>query len=135
MGPRLVNLGEKELATSSRILRNELGAVGEGVGERAAQGVGGSARVETTSGQKLLEQKATGRIAPSDVREKLAMEEAMAKPAGKHLKNIEMQDPRYPAADGWIKMEQKVGTNPADKVVIHYLKNKKTGAVADFKYK
>ena len=43
LGPRLVNLGEKELATSSRILRNELGAVGEGVGERAAQGVGGSA--------------------------------------------------------------------------------------------
>ena len=40
MGPRLVNLGENELATSSRILRNELGAVGEGAGERAAQGVG-----------------------------------------------------------------------------------------------
>ena len=40
LGPRLVNLGENELATSSRILRNELGAVGESVGERAAQRVG-----------------------------------------------------------------------------------------------
>ena len=38
--------------------------------------------------------------------------------------------PRYPAKDGWIKMEQEVnGTK------IHYIKNTKTGAVADFKFK
>ncbi len=58
MGPRLVNLGEKELATSSRILRNELGAVGEGVGERAAQKVGKVGKVGGQIENRIFERNA-----------------------------------------------------------------------------
>lgn len=98
-------------------------ALGEDAGDSAAS-------AEAATEQKLLEQKSTGRTAPKDLKEKLAIEEAMANPGGSHAKGMEMKDPRYPAKDGWIKMEQEVnGTK------IHYIKNTKTGAVADFKFK
>jgi filamentous hemagglutinin len=41
-----------------------------------------------------------------------------------------MKDTRWPASEGWIKMEEKVND-----VSIHYLHNTKTGAWADFKFK
>ncbi len=41
-----------------------------------------------------------------------------------------MNDSRWPASQGWVKMEQKInGVN------VHYVMNKLTGAVADFKFK
>jgi len=40
-----------------------------------------------------------------------------------------MGDPRWPAADGWIKMSHQV--NGID---IHYVRNTVTGAVDDFKF-
>lgn len=79
---------------------------------------------------KLLEQKSTGRNTPKDLTEQLAMEEVMANPAGKQAKGVKMGDPRFPAKDGWIKMEQDVGD-----VKVHYLKNIITGAITDFKFK
>ena len=84
---------------------------------------------EAATEQKLLEQKSTGRAAPNDLKEKLAMEEAMGNPGGKHAKGVKMSDPRYPAKDGWIKMEQEVNGSK-----VHYIKNTKTGAVSDFKF-
>jgi len=41
-----------------------------------------------------------------------------------------MNDPRWPASDGWVKMEQTVNG-----VEIHYVRNVQTGAVDDFKFK
>lgn len=41
-----------------------------------------------------------------------------------------MADSRWPAASGWIKMEQKVNG-----VRIHYVYNERTGAVDDFQFK
>jgi hypothetical protein len=99
-------------------------AIATGVVGKGKDG-GGSEEVP-----KLLEQKATGRTEAKDLKEKLAMEEAMANPGGSHAKGVNMKDPRYPAKDGWIKMEQEVNG-----VKIHYIKNTITGAVADFKFK
>lgn len=41
-----------------------------------------------------------------------------------------MNDPRWPAEDGWVKMEQTV-----DGVEIHYVYNTRTGVADDFKFK
>lgn len=41
-----------------------------------------------------------------------------------------MTDPRWPAAEGWIKM-----SNNVNGVEIHFLYNKYTGMFDDFKFK
>jgi RHS repeat-associated protein len=79
---------------------------------------------------KTIAEISTGRTVAANLPEKLAMEAVKAKPEGKILENIVMGDPRLPASAGWVKMEQKVNN-----VIIHYAKNLKTNAVADFKFK
>lgn len=71
----------------------------------------------------------TGRTAPSNLTEQLAMTEVRAAPGGTQLPNVVMGDTRWPAADGWVKMRQVV--NGVD---IHYVRNTITGAVDDFKF-
>jgi filamentous hemagglutinin len=59
------------------------------------------------------------------------MQEVVANPgAGTVLERITMNDSRWPAADGWVKMSQVVNG-----VEIHYVRNTITGAVDDFKFK
>ena len=124
--PFKTSAGKQGAKSAARTAESMEAAEASSVAGRAKD----SAGQEATSGQKLIEQKSTGRTAPNDLKEKLAMEEAMANPGGSHAKGVKMGDPRYPAKDGWIKMEQAVnGTK------IHYIKNTKTGAVADFKFK
>jgi hypothetical protein len=43
---------------------------------------------------------------------------------------VNMSDPRWPADDGWVKMEQTVKG-----VEVHYVYNTRTGATDDFKFK
>lgn len=46
------------------------------------------------------------------------------------LRRVPMSDPPWPAADGWVKMQQiESGVN------VHYVRNTITGAVDDFKFK
>lgn len=72
----------------------------------------------------------TGRTAPRDLKEQLAMEQVQANPgAGKKLP-LQMNDPRWPASDGWVKMSQNVNG-----VEVHYVENTTTGQVDDFKFK
>ena len=72
----------------------------------------------------------TGRVAATSLKEALAMEEVMASPGGVELTNVMMSDARWPASQGWVKMEQIVnGIN------IQYLKNTILGVFDDFKFK
>lgn len=98
----------------------EAGGVVEGVGAASSEAGGAT---------KLIEQISTGRTVPNSLTEQLAMEEATSNPAGTVIERITMSDPRFPAADGWVKMQQEVNG-----VIIHYTKNLHTGAVADFKF-
>jgi hypothetical protein len=43
---------------------------------------------------------------------------------------LTMRDPRWPAKDGWVKMEQTV-----DGVEIHYVWNERARMADDFKFK
>ena len=71
----------------------------------------------------------TGRTTPSNLREQLAMEAAMADPERGTRLPITLGDPRWPANEGWLKMTQY--TNGVE---IHYNYNVRTGQSADFKF-
>lgn len=62
----------------------------------------------------------------------MAIEQAMGSAAqGTHLP-LMMTDPRWPASEGWVKMQQiiKPGGEPIN---VHYLYNIGNGAIDDFK--
>ncbi len=85
---------------------------------------------EGTAGKSATSAGSMGRTSPETLTEQLAMEQVKAKPAGVPLKNTIMKDSRWPASQGWVKMEQKVNG-----VTVHYVRNTITGAVDDFKFK
>ena len=67
---------------------------------------------------------------PSNLKEQLAVEEAMSNPAaGRELKGLN-NDPRWPKSEGWIKMAQNING-----VEVHYEYNPKTGLIDDIKIK
>lgn len=60
------------------------------------------------------------------------MESAMSNPGAGQIVRLKkgMTDSRWPGSDGWVKMTQNVnGTE------IHYVMNRGTGKVDDFKFK
>jgi len=72
---------------------------------------------------------------PRNPREQLAVEQAMANPtAGRELRNVVMSDPRWLASEGWVKMQQIVQSGGREGPInVHYLLNRTTGAIDDFK--
>lgn len=75
----------------------------------------------------------TGRTTPNSLKEKLAMDEVMAKPAGTTPPRMpKMSDTKNGllAEDGWVKRSQNVNG-----VEIHYVENINTKQVVDFKFK
>ena len=72
----------------------------------------------------------TGRSTPSSLNEQLAMEQAIANPGAGRPLPVPMTDPRWPAADGWVKTAQNING-----IEIHYVRNSITGAIDDFKFK
>jgi RHS repeat-associated protein len=73
----------------------------------------------------------TGPSVPANLSEQLAMESVRANPAaGQPLRKVTMNDFRWPASGGWVKMSRVVNG-----IEIHYVMNTITGAVDDFKFK
>ncbi len=73
----------------------------------------------------------TGTKAAATIAEQLALEAAEANPAnGKVLQTV-LNDYRWPASKGWVKMES---TSPGG-VVVHWVRNTITGVALDFKLK
>ena len=96
-----------------------------------------SANSSTTPGLprsalKPLGRGSTGRSTPNNLKEQIAMEQAMSNPAAGAVVPLKkgMTDSRWPATDGWVKMRQNVNG-----VEVHYVKNTRTGEVDDFKFK
>lgn len=67
---------------------------------------------------------------PINLKEKLAMEQAISNPTAGQQLPVTMTDPRWPASDGWVKMGQNING-----VEIHYVWNSNTHAIDDFKFK
>ncbi len=52
--------------------------------------------------------------------------------AGEQIRRITMSDPRWPASEGWVKMQQVISRG-GDPINVHYVYNPKTGLIDDFK--
>lgn len=48
---------------------------------------------------------------------------------------LEMTDPRWPASEGWVKMQSVIQNADGIKTTIHYVYNEITGVFDDFKFK
>jgi hypothetical protein len=72
----------------------------------------------------------SGRTAPNNLKEKLSMEQVARNPKGIDLLNVKMTNKRWHGKDGWIKRAQNIND-----IEIHYVYNRKTGQVDDFKFK
>jgi hypothetical protein len=104
-----------------------LGAIAGGVicSSAAAPGGGGGGTNGSTG-------DSTGRSTPKNLKEQLALDSAKSNPGAGTPVPLKkgMTDARWPGREGWQKMAQSV-----DGVEIHYVWNRVTGAVADFKFK
>ena len=78
---------------------------------------------------RSLGRGSTGRTEPTNLKEKLAMDEAQSNPGAGRVLPIRMSDPRWLAEEGWMKMQQNVNG-----IVIHYVYNPAMDAVDDFKF-
>ena len=78
----------------------------------------------------------TGRVNPNNINEQMAMHQVKSNPlSGASQIPLTMNDPRWLASEGWIKMQNRVITSDGNEIEIHFLYNKKTGAFDDFKFK
>lgn len=59
----------------------------------------------------------------------------IADPQNGEILPIALTDSRWPASGGWQKMQTVFKTSEGRNVVIHYVRNKVTGMVDDFKFK
>jgi hypothetical protein len=82
--------------------------------------------------QGLVGRGSTGRSQPLNLLEKMAMDQAREHPAAGTPVPVKggMNDPRWPASQGWVKMRQNHFG-----VEVHYVRNTFTGQVDDFKFK
>ena len=93
-----------------------------------------AARGAAVLGRGSTASLAKGTTVARNLRESLAVEQAMASPtAGRELA-LRMTDPRWPASEGWVKMQQVIQSGGREGATnVHYLLNKVTGAIDDFK--
>ncbi|MBV4476866.1 two-partner secretion domain-containing protein [Pseudomonas botevensis] len=91
---------------------------------------GGASEVLTAAENTPLGLGSTGRTVANNLNEQLAMKQVMSNPAVGLELPLPLRDPRWPAADGWVKMSQNVNG-----VEVHYVRNAVSGFVDDFKFK
>ncbi|MDR3413001.1 MAG: hypothetical protein P4L87_18960, partial [Formivibrio sp.] len=95
------------------------------------------ARTGTLAGKQVTNSTplglgSTGRTVANSLNEQLAMKAVMSDPVAGTVVPMRraMTDSRWPGSEGWVKMTQNVNG-----VEIHYVRNVRTGAVDDFKFK
>ena len=120
---RLVEL----VASHSNVLR--YGPEGSASHLTEARGPSSTPSVAFVATNTAASAGSTGRTVAGNLTEQLAMKEVVSSPAGTQIANIVMKDARWPAADGWVKMTQRVNG-----IEVHYVRNTITGAVDDFKF-
>ncbi|MBN1607546.1 MAG: hypothetical protein JW940_12995 [Polyangiaceae bacterium] len=77
---------------------------------------------------------AKGTTLARSLRESLAIKQAMANPTAGQQVRIVLKDGRWPASQGWVKMQQIVKSGGREGPInVHYVYNTVTGAADDFK--
>ena len=90
--------------------------------------------IRTATNTSYTSRGSTGRTEPANLREKFAMEEVKSNPfAGSQIHQLQMNDPRWPASEGWVKMQYIVPTSQGN-INIHYVYNQVLEIFDDFKF-
>ena len=88
----------------------------------------------STLGKGSTADLAKGTTLPRNLREQLAVDEVLSNPASGTQLPVKLADPRWPASDGWVKMQKVVNPGgPEGLINVHYLRNTITNQVDDFK--
>ena len=104
-------------------------ANGNNLFEQPSNGQGGGEPGQDNQNTPSTE-SSTGRTVPKNLNEQLAMEQAKSNPTqGTELTSIKLDNPRWPSSEGWVKMAKTING-----VEIHWVRNKITGTVADYKF-
>ena len=93
----------------------------------------GTSLSNTSDSSGYVSRGSTATRQPSNLTEKLALEQVRSNPQGSRIP-INMNDPRWPASEGWVKMSQNVPTFYGN-VEVHYVYNTIIGVFDDFKLK
>jgi len=89
-----------------------------------------SGKVDDIIWSKPLWKGHTWRYEPNNLNEKLALEQSMKNPTWWKELPVPMTDKRWPWTEWWTKMSQNINW-----IEIHYVFNKKTKQIDDFKFK
>ena len=100
--------------------------------------VGAASKIPVKSGKSAIPSNvgkpasrgSTAKRQPSNLTEQLALEQVKSNPQGSPIP-ITMADPRWPASEGWVKMQQIVPTSQGN-INIHYLYNESLKIYDDF---
>ncbi|MFN7314809.1 MAG: hypothetical protein ACK5Q4_01765 [Phycisphaerae bacterium] len=74
-----------------------------------------------------------GRFGPRNLEEQLAIEEAASNPLLGAPLGLQMNDPRWPASDGWQKYSYRRPSSRGKHIDVHYVVNTTKGLIDDFK--
>ncbi|MCC7386357.1 MAG: RHS repeat-associated core domain-containing protein [Deltaproteobacteria bacterium] len=88
--------------------------------------------IPQTLGRGSTANLSKGTTLARNLREQLAIEQAMSSPAAGTRLRLTMTDPRWPGSEGWVKMQQVMQPG-GEPINVHYLFNEATGAIDDFK--
>jgi filamentous hemagglutinin len=72
---------------------------------------------------------------PRDLKEQAALLVTRADPSNGEVLPIALNDKRWPSSGGWQKMQAVHRTSDGRNITIHYVMNKNSGQVDDFKFK
>ena len=145
--PQLIIESVQEASKALGILRSTLMQAGKVAGSGVVAGGGGfslahdigstssTAPQSSTSGGSTSEYGVDNRrVVPKNLQEQLAMQQVKSDPLrnAKELP-ITLNDPRWPASEGWVKMQSIVETEKG-KITIHFVFNKIKHIFDDFKF-
>ena len=128
LSPASTALAAVEVTHATGVLAATIQSMKSGSNYSSNSGVGNPVK---TAGRG-----STGRTEPKSIEEQMAMHETKSDP----LKNatelpLKMNDARWHAKEGWVKMQKNVKLSNGKTVSIHYVYNKVTGVFDDFKFK
>ena len=118
----------------SGVLVHNQNAKDTGLGTSGPTPAGAAPNTPGPLGRGSTANLSKGTTLPRNLREQLAVEHVLSSPTSGSQLPLRMTDPRWPAGDGWVKMQQVVQSGGREGPVnVHYVYNTVTGAIDDLK--
>lgn len=121
-------------AAAGKVIAKAAPKVARSLGIKGA-GEAATDTLENMMQRVSLGRGSTGRVMPNSLNEQLAMKEVLSNPLENAMSlPLNLNDSRWLADEGWVKMQRIVITTSEGNVNIHFNYNSITGEVDDFKF-